>query len=245
MSRAAAFVLAAAILLFSPAIFAADVVDAGTWDTLLSKYVDSHGQVDYAGWHKSKKDMARLDAYLAKVATAEPAKSSKKAQLAFYIDAYNATVIDSILDKWPIESVMKVDGFFKKAKHPIAGKKITLDALENEIIRAKFKEPRVHFVLVCGAKSCPRLRQKALTAKNLEASLEAAASEFIPRVTHADGKKVTTSQIFNWFGDDFKKAAGSVEAFLAKYATGEAKKALASGDATLAFSKYDWAVNKQ
>ncbi len=245
MQRATALFFALSILLFAPASWASDVVSTNSWNTLLHKYVNHHGRVDYAAWHKNKKDMARLDAYLAKVAKADPAKASTKARLAFYIDAYNATVIDSILTKWPVKSVMKVDGFFKKAKHTIAGQTITLDDLENKIIRAKFKEPRVHFVLVCGAKSCPRLRRKALTEKNLDKTLDAAVREFVAHASSVSGHTVTTSQIFNWFGADFKKNAGSVPAFMAKYAKGKTKKALSSGKAELKFSHYDWALNKQ
>jgi hypothetical protein len=221
------------------------VVDTAPWQELLSEHVDAKGQVDYAAWHADKEDRKKLDAFLAKVAKANAGEHPKKAQLAFYINAYNATVIDSVLEKWPVKSVMKEDGFFKKEKHPIAGIERTLDALEHKLIRPTFKEPRIHFVLVCAAKSCPRLRSEALTAKNLEATLDAAAKEFIPAATTVEKNSVTTSQLFNWFAEDFKNEAGSVEAYLAKYTDKKTKKVLESGDAKLKFSEYDWAINKQ
>lgn len=245
MKRTAALLAAFAVLLLAPAAFATDVVDTSSWDALLSKYVDAKGQVDYAAWHKSKADQKKLDGFLKKVATAAPDKHPSKAQLAFYINAYNATVIDSVLEKWPVKSVMKEKGFFKSEKHPIAGKERTLDALEHKLIRPTFKDARVHFVLVCAAKSCPRLRQDALTEKNVDKTLEAAAKEFIPAATSANGKTVTTSQLFNWFADDFKNDAGSVQAYLAKYTSGETKKVLESGEAKVMFSEYDWAINEQ
>ncbi|MFP4599625.1 MAG: DUF547 domain-containing protein [Persicimonas sp.] len=245
MRRFAALLIALSMLLVAPSAWAADVVDTDGFGTLLEKYVDANGQVDYAAWHESKKDRARLDAFLDEVAKAKPDTRSKKAQLAFYINAYNAVVLDSVLDKWPVKSVMKEDGFFKKQEHTVADKKLTLDALKHKLIRPRFKEPRIHFVLVCAAKSCPRLRQTPMTEKNLEASLEAAAKEFIPKATKVSGKKVTTSQLFNWFSDDFKAAEGSVEAYLAKYVDGKAKKVLESGEAKVEFSEYDWAINEQ
>jgi hypothetical protein len=233
------------VLLFATTGWADDVVDTDPWQALLSEYVDSKGQVDYATWHADKEDRKKLDTFLAKIAKAEPDANSKKAQLAFYINAYNATVVDSVLEKWPVKSVMKEKGFFKKEKHPIAGKKITLDALEHKLIRPTFQEPRIHFVLVCAAKSCPRLRAKAVTEKNLEATLDAAAKEFIPAATTTTKKSVTTSQLFNWFEEDFENETGSVQGYLAKYTDGKTKKALKSGDAKLKFSEYDWAINKQ
>jgi hypothetical protein len=245
MKRTTALLAALAVLLLAPAAFAEDVVDTKAWDALLSKYVDGKGQVDYAAWHKSAKDQKRLDQFLEMVATANPDAHPAKAQLAFYINAYNATVIDSVLEKWPVKSVMKEKGFFKSEKHPIARKERTLDELEHKLIRPTFKEPRIHFVLVCAAKSCPRLRQEAMTEENVDKTLEASAKEFIPAATKANGKTVTTSQLFNWFADDFKSDAGSVEAYLAKYTSGKTKKVLESGEAKLEFSEYDWAINKQ
>lgn len=245
MKRTVSVLVALAVLMLAPSAFAEDVVDTDTWEALLSQYVDGKGQVDYAAWYRSTKDQKKLDAFLEKVATANPDAHPAKAQLAFYINAYNATVIDSVLQKWPVKSVMKHKGFFKAEKHPLAGKKRTLDALEHKLIRPTFKDARVHFVLVCAAKSCPRLRQNALTEKNVDKTLEAAAKEFIPAATKVDGTTVTTSQLFNWFADDFKADAGSVAAYLAKYTSGATKKALESGDAELKFSDYDWAINKQ
>lgn len=245
MKRSAALLITLAVLFFAPAAWAADVVDTSSWDKLLDEYVDASGQVDYARWHKDEADRKHLDAFLEKVAEADPDSASKDAQLAFYINAYNATVIDSVLEKWPVKSVMKEKGFFKKEKHPIAGKKMTLDELEHKKIRPTFSEPRIHFVLVCAAKSCPRLRRDALTEANLERVLDKSAREFIPRATQVKGGEVVTSQLFNWFAKDFEEDAGSVQAYLAKYTDGEAKKLLESGDAKVTFSTYDWAINKQ
>jgi hypothetical protein len=245
MRRLLTLLIALSILLLAPVAMAGEVVDAAPFDALLSKYVDAKGQVDYAGLRANKEDRERLDTFLDTIAEAEPDAHSDKQQLAFYLNAYNAVVIGSVLDLWPVQSVMKEDGFFKGRKHQVAGKMLTLDHLEHKLIRPQFKEARIHFVLVCAAKSCPRLRTDAFTEQNLDKSLEAAAKEFIPKATSVDGKTVTTSQLFNWFADDFKAAAGSVEAYLAKYVDGEAKKVLESGEAEVKFSEYDWGINKQ
>jgi len=237
-------VTGALLLLCSPA-FASDVVNPSAFDGLLQKYVNSHGRVNYAAWHKDKADRARLKKYMYRVATAKTAGHSRHARLAFYIDAYNATVISSILHAWPTQSVMKVDGFFKKKPHRIAGKKMTLDHLETAIIRHKFKDARVHFVLVCGAISCPRLRRHALSEQNLDQTLTAAAKEFIPQRTKVAGKHIVTSKILKWFAADFKRDGGSVRKFMAKYLSGAKKKAVLSKKHSLHYRKYNWKLNKQ
>lgn len=231
------------LLAFAPAAWAADVVDTKPFAELLEKYVDGRGRVDYAGLKDNAEDKAKLDAFADVVATAK-VEGSDSAKLAFYINAYNATVIKSIVDKYPIESVMKVKGFFKAEKHAIAGQQVTLDALENEIVRKQFAEARIHFVLVCGAKSCPRLQRKVATEKNLEKLLDGAAREFVPKATKVENGTVTTSQLFNWFKDDFVKAEGSVKKYLAKYDPEHAAAILAD-DSKLAFSDYSWKLNKQ
>lgn len=228
----------------SSTAMAADVVDHGPLTELLGKYVDGSGQVAYAKWHASNADREALDAYLDEIASAKLDGASRDARLAFYINAYNANVIDAVLDRWPVESVMKEEGFFKKVPHRVAGEQMTLDELEHKTIRPSFAEPRVHFVLVCAAKSCPRLRQKALTEKTLEADLEAATREFVPKATALKDGKLRTSQLFNWFADDFEAAEGSVAAYLAKYLEGAEQKAAQSG-AKVVFGEYDWAINAQ
>lgn len=216
-----------------------DVISHDGFEKVLKKFVDTKGQVNYKAL---KKDRKALDTYLKEVASAT-LSGSKDAKLAYYINAYNAIVIQSILDH-KLKSVMKIKGFFKKKKHNLAGKKITLDFLENGIIRKEFSEARIHFLLVCGAKSCPRLRQEAATESNLQKMLEASAKEFVKKSTKVKKNKVTTSQLFNWFKGDFEKSAGSLGEFLAKYLPEHAK-VLASKKTKFKFSKYSWKLNKQ
>lgn len=231
------------VLSMTSSAWAKDVIDHKPFDEVLSTYVDSKGRVDYAGLKANEKDYATFKAYLAEVGTAK-VDGSADAKLAFYINAYNATVINAVIDNLPTTSVMKVDGFFKKAEHQVAGKSMTLDALEHSIIRPTFKDARVHFALVCAAKSCPPLQRDAFTEKNVQKMLERNAKKFIPRATKIDkeAKTVTTSKLFEWFADDFKANEGSVAKYLAKYMPDDAE-FLSAGEFKLGFSKYDWKLN--
>ncbi len=236
-------VLLALSLVMSAPAAAKDIVASKPFDALLKKYVDSNGQVAYAKWKKSDEDKGALDAYVAQIGAAKVA-GSDDAKLAFYVNAYNALVLKSVLDRYPIESVMKVDGFFKKTKHEVAGKKVTLDELENEIIRKEFAEPRIHFVLVCAAKSCPPLQRRAATEKNLQGLLESSTKSFVPRATKVKDGKITTSKLFEWFAVDFEKKEGSVAKYLARYAP-KYKDALLAEDAKIGFGHYSWKLNEQ
>lgn len=225
--------------------WAEDVVDHSTFDSLLSTYVDGNGDVAYGELKENDEDLEKLEGYLEKVAEADPSGHESDAQLAFYLNAYNAAVIASIVDNWPTESPKSIKGFFKVKEHEIAGSSMTLDALEHELIRPKFDEARIHFVLVCAAKSCPRLQKSALTAENLESKLSSATKEFVPNATKVKGDKVVTSKLFEWFSGDFEKAEGSVREYLAKYTSGEVKEALGKEEVEIGFSDYDWTINAQ
>lgn len=235
-----------AVLVGASDVRAGEVVDPAPWTELLQTYVDSDGQVDYAGWKNNEEDVEKLESYLEEIAEADPEDHDRSERLAFYLNAYNAAVIGSILDHWPTDSPQSIKGFFKVQTHQIAGESMTLDELEHELIRPTFGEPRIHFVLVCAAKSCPRLRPKALTSSNLESILASAAEEFIPRVTELEDGSVVTSKLFDWFGEDFEEAAGSVREYLAKYVDDEdLEEALEDDEVDIEFHSYDWSVNAQ
>ncbi|MBT8386815.1 MAG: DUF547 domain-containing protein, partial [Ignavibacteria bacterium] len=100
--------------------------DHSKFDALLKANVDENGMIDYAAF----KNNNGFTAYIKSIAEADISNLSKEDKLAFYLNAYNATVIKNVLDNLPITSPMDVDGFFKKITHQIAGNEMTLDKLE-------------------------------------------------------------------------------------------------------------------
>src|SRR5207302_422895 len=131
------------------------------------RYVDAKGRVDYAGWKAH--DEPELDRFLAVVARTRTFGWSHDEQLAFWINTYNACVIKKILAKWPVEQVSKLPDFFTEKGLPVTGEDMSLDDIEHQHIRKGFKDPRCHFALVCGAKSCPRLLDRAYPTEGLNA----------------------------------------------------------------------------
>jgi hypothetical protein len=225
---------------------AAAAFDHSLFDGVLKKYVHD-GRVDYAGL----KGNADLDKYVESLAKADPDSfADKKAQLAFWINAYNALTMHSILQHYPgikgVQDVAPDFGFFKQKIHTVGGKQYALNDIENEIVRPRFKDPRVHAALNCASNSCPPLAAFAFTADKLDAQLDAQFKAFARdrkrNAIDAAGGSVKLSQIFNWYGKDFD-AAGGVAAFLGKYlepADAEAVKKASSG---FQFLDYDWGLN--
>ena len=206
------------------------------FDSFLGKYVSNSGNVNYA---EIKKNEASLDAYLI---TLENTKFnttwSREDKLAFWINAYNAYTIKLILNNYPVAKITDLHGG-KPWDHKwikLTGKTLSLNNIENDIIRPEFKEPRIHFAVNCAAKSCPPILNAAYTAGNLESKLESQTKKFVNNSAfNTLGKsEITISKIFDWYGSDF----GDVASYIARYAETAVKPT-----AKVKFKEYDWNLN--
>jgi len=208
------------------------------WDALLAAHV-SGGRVDYDGMAR---DRARLDRYLAWVADA-----GRKPELHFYLNAYNAAVVASVLRRGKPPKVLDIKGFFDGEKHRIAGEDLTLNDLETKV-RKRFMDPRIHFALNCAAKSCPPLYGRAFEPATLQKVLEDLTRRFLdgPGVrADANTKTVAVSKLFEWYKDDFVAKEGSVEKYLARLVTEPGRRAALAAGHKLVFQDYDWTLNKR
>jgi len=206
------------------------------FDGLLRKYVSSTGKVNYAGF---KKDKAKLDAYLKKLeGQAIEGSWSKNKKLAYWINAYNAYTIDMIIRNYPLKSITDLEGGkpWDKKFIKLNGKTLSLNNIENDIIRPTFKDARIHFAVNCAAKSCPPLMNKAWTESNLQGELEKRTRTFINNSSYntISSGSAKISKIFEWYAVDF----GNLNEYLAKYS-----KTTVDGSTKISYNEYDWSLN--
>ncbi len=220
-------------------------VDHGIYAALLEKYV-KNGVVDYNGF---KHDETRLDQYLNLLEETDTKNLSQGEQFAFYINAYNAWTIKLILTGYPgVKSIKDLGSIFKspwkKQIAQIDGGVVTLDYIEHDILRPRFKDSRVHFAINCAAKSCPPLRPEPYRADILDRQLDEMARAFIndPRSNRLEGQTLYVSSIFKWFREDFHD---DVVGFFIKYAQGDLKNRLKDrrSELKVAYLDYDWSLN--
>ncbi|MBW2735134.1 MAG: DUF547 domain-containing protein [Deltaproteobacteria bacterium] len=229
--------LSLSLSLVSPA---AHAFDHAPFDTILRAHV-RHGRVDYAAI-KAGSSHAALNAYIKALGDASLSGMNRNAKLAFYLNAYNALVIKSVVDRWPqISSVVKVSGFFDRSRFKVAGRALTLNQLEKKVILPTFKDPRVHFALVCAARSCPPLGSRAFSARGLDGVLQKLARRFVNsrHGVQVQGEQIRVSKLFEWYAKDF----GNVGAFLGRYHRQHGAKLVAAK--RFSYLKYDWALNKR
>ncbi len=233
-------------LVFTSNIALAADVDHSIYNQLLQKYVHGH-RVDYSGFQREE---TVLDQYLDQLSATDPATLTRNQAMAFYINTYNAFTIKLILTQYPdLNSIKELGGFFSgpwsKEFIPLNGRTVTLDYIEHEVLRPRYKDPRIHFAVNCASKGCPPLRNSAYTGADLERQLDEQTIAFIntPDRTHFKDNTLYVSKIFDWFGEDFND---NPEAFVRQYAQGELKRALdgAVGRIKVSYLSYDWTLNR-
>ena len=228
-------------LLASPAPCAAQATDVQPWQAVLSAYVTDDGGFRYAALQRNAEHRASLDRFVASIGRAHPDGWSRDARIAFYVNAYNALTVKAVIDRWPVDSVRRVPGFIDRARHRVAGRAMTLNELENDILR-RFGEPRIHFAINCASRSCPPLSRRAYTAANLERQLARQTRDFVRRTTRRRGDAVEVSRIFEWYGEDFGGESG-VRRFVASRLDRSLAAAARDDDTPIRYARYDWAIN--
>ena len=232
--------------------------DHGALDALLHAHV-VRGMVDYDRFAAS----AEFKAYLAKLAATDPATLPRAEQLALWINAYNAYTIQlinkhgerkSIRNINKTAGIIKAYGPWKEKLAVVGGRAYGLDEIEQDIIRPVFKDPRIHFALVCAAMGCPPLRSEAYTGARLDAQLDDQARTFLlnaPTKNRVDvpARTVYVSPIFVEFRDyikDFGGSTASVARYIARYhPPGPERELLLGGNFRMITTDYDWSLNSQ
>jgi hypothetical protein len=230
--------------------------DYSAWQALLAKHYDPARGMDYKALKAT--DKAALDRLRQQMAGVDVKGLTPKEQLAYWINLYNVSVVSIVTDNYPVESIRDIStdpivrlNVFKKDSVAIRGGKISLDSIENDKIRAGFKDPRIHFAINCAAESCPPIRPEPYVGARIDEQLDDQARKFLngPHGVRLekDGAEVTvhTTKIMDWFGKDFDSWGGGKVAFLRKYLSPDKVKTLdaAGGKADFKYDDYSWKLN--
>lgn len=223
------------------------------WTDLLQQYVHN-GRVSYSQWKAGGQD--KLDAYLLSlegVCQRDYQTWTNADKIALWVNAYNAYTVRLILNHYPIKSIRDI-GFlpgaaWREAFIPspyLEGHTLTLNAIEHDILRKRFDEPRIHFALVCASLACPALRSEAYQGTLLGSQLQDQGQLFLQdlRWNRFDRKtgRLYLSKIFDWFRKDFERDGNTLSQFVAPFF--ERRVSAAVGASTsVEFLDYDWRLN--
>jgi hypothetical protein len=223
------------------------------YGAVLGAHVKGTG-VDYPAL-KASGDLAPVLADLGRA----PEPTERASKMAFWINAYNALTLGLVVEEWPIQSVLDLDGgkVWDTRTYRVAGQDVTLNHIEHQILRP-MGDPRVHAALNCASRGCPALQIRAFEGPSLEAQLDAAARDWAARnaveINRSD-KTVQLSQIFDWYGEDFALASepdipgvngkhNAALQFVAAHSSEETARWLRAGGYGVSWAPYDWSVNE-
>jgi hypothetical protein len=244
----------------------ADSARRKAFDQLLDLYV-RNGDVYYRAL---KSERAKLDGYVNLLATAAIDKRPREEQIAFWLNAYDALVLKTVVDHYPIQgrsseypakSIRQIPGAFERLPHRVAGRTLTLDQIEQTVL-TDFHDPRVYWALGRGAIGSGRLRSEAFVPARVEEQLADVAAECVTRAQciqiDRESGKITAGAIFSWREKDFTAAyanAGpatfanrapierAVIAFVQPKLLATEKEFLAKNTFQVTYKPFDWTLN--
>lgn len=254
------------LCVFPAGLHAATAFDYSAWDTFLKKNVNEKGEVDYQSIKKDPKGLNDSLAVLMAVSEGEMALWPREEKLAFWINAYHATMINLVVENYPVTSVQKIPSFWDIASFHLGTSATNQRQYSLNDIRIKnlirvYHDEKIHLALSMAAKDGPKLMREAFTGPKVEGQLFRLTREFVTDPAHVDvtpgRKKIRISKIFKWYGEDFRLDFGTPEprgkfsesdnailSFLAYYLEDEAKgEYLQEGKYKIEFPAFDWSLN--
>ena len=234
-------------------------IDHSAWQQLLDGYLRIHSaginKFDYAALKKSARDRTKLESYLDYLQKIDPRDYSRAEQKAYWINFYNALTVKIVADAFPVKSILEIcedrasgskcSGPWKEVRAKVAGRSLTLDNIENDILRPIWKDNLIHYGVSCASYGCPNLLQTAFTGENTQKLLGGAAREYVnhPRgVSFMGNDLIVISSIYDWYSEDFGKSEQDIIRHLASYADEKLAKRLRNFKGTMDY-EYDWNLN--
>lgn len=250
----------------APPLAAQDIPTHESFGAILSEVVKMP-LVDYQALEARQLAMA---GYLTSLGNTSPARldaAPREVQLAFWINAYNACMLHRVMENYPLanvrtgffgglvnrvagrpdNSVWQIPDVFTKAFCQVAGSRRSLDEIEHEIIRPRFQEPRIHFVVNCAAKSCPPLIPGAYMPQELDGQLDQAVYRLVHAPQHfqleaGSPPVLRLNKVLEWYAEDFGGVEG-LASFFAPYVDPALRPLLEDPELRVEFFEYDWTLN--
>ena len=245
----------------------ADVGMHRSLDVILDTYV-REGLVYYRALRGER---GRLDTYVSNLDVPAAALEAwpREEQAAFWLNAYNALVLRTVVNAYPIRgasaqyphnSIQQVPGAFGAKRHRVGGRTLSLEDIEKQILPT-FDDPRMYFAIGRGSVGGGRLRSEAFTAGRLESQLASVAAECITRNEcfryDPGADRILISPIFGWREAEFSRAGtGDVKTFAGRsplelailhmvmpHVLPSERRALTANTFSVAYAEYDWRLN--
>lgn len=228
-------------------------IDHSEWQAFLDKYIykgKNHLNVVAYGI-VTRKDRRKLDHYLRSMEKIPIRNYNRDEQLAYWINLYNATIVELVLQYYPINSILDIDisnklleqGPWSSKVLRVENIPISLRDISAHILRPIWNDPRLIYVLNLPAAGAPNIPTRAITANNAWPLMDQAAHEYInTRGVKIQNHRLFVSKIYQWFKEDFGGSDKAIIAHLNVYADPELERSITRAG-SIANTYFDWKLN--
>jgi hypothetical protein len=227
-------------------------IDHSAWDAFLAHYLvsDSADGISRVAYRRVlPEDREALSLYIAALGGLPITGYCRAEQLAYWINLYNALTLRTVLEHYPVDSILDIgpkrgSGPWRRKLIHIEGEEVSLDDIEHRILRPFWRDPRLHYGLCLAALGSPDLAPRAFRAATADAMLDAAARAYVnsARGVRLERDRLFVSSIYVWYKADFGGSDRDVIQHLKRYAKPQLAEALAR-ETRIAGDSFDWSLN--
>ncbi len=229
-------------------------VDHGGWEAFLLNYLrpgaDGVHRVAYGDVRD--RDRQALSDYVESMSEIDITGYRRPEQMAYWINLYNALMVKLVLDHYPIASIRKLERSGAGSKNSpwnrplivVDGVSLSLNDIENRILKPIWNDARIHYAMTCAAVGCPNLQPIPFSGGQLDQQLSDAAMAYVndPRCIEISNGELHVSSLYRWNLQAFGGSEQAVIQHLMAYAEPDLAMSLQGFD-RLHGDRFDWRLN--
>lgn len=224
------------------------------WQEFLNKHVSTNDEkinlVDYGNLNQH--DLDSLKEYIKYLSQIDISHYNRQEQLAYWLNLYNALTVQTVANYYPVANIQEINispGLFSVGPWganliTINAIPLSLDDINNRIIRPIWNDPRTHYALNNATIGAPNLNKQAYLGSLIEEQLNDSASAYINSFRGAqviEGKLII-SKIYDWYEEDFGGTKKDVIKHLLQFAKEPLRSQLKHTN-TIDSYIYNWHIN--
>lgn len=237
-----------------------------------SEATDESGQINYLAAAQNKMFL-KFDEASSELQSVRFSLMDENTKLAFCINLYNVLIRHAFIKVGIPKNSVSRSTFYSTVSYNVGGHILSFNDIEHGILRAnarppyslfhpfgerdprrglalQTRDPRIHFALNCGAKSCPSI--EIYTPHAIQEELRIVALAFCEcdsnLMIDSENHEITVSMIMYWYRSDFTNDVSSLPEKLVTFLRGEKKMQLqeminSGKPIRINYSTYDWGAN--
>jgi len=230
-------------------------VNHDDWQEILTAYIDDQhpsgvNRFDYSA--VTAGDARKIKSYIGYMQKLEPRQLNSEEAKAYWINLYNAILVDQIIDTFQSGSNRAVNRLKRgglrsmglgREVAEVAMQEISLNDIEHGILRPIWKDPRIHFAISPCTLGGASIQKTAFNGENNEELLEKSRADFFghSRSVSVGRNRIVLNSVFDWYAADFASNKQELLAYVREN-VGEGTRQAIQGLSRISY-EYNWDLN--